>query len=87
MPIYLYRRVDSSIHIPTFDCVFIGTLEPWQQQEEDKVYQRQEVVAKKTGCKKEGQTKTGTFNRSNLTSASLEQTQMKSDSHTLLCVC
>lgn len=46
--IYLYL----SVHGPTFDCVFIGTLEPWQQQEVDKVCQRQEVVAEKTGCKK-----------------------------------
>lgn len=49
------------MYSPTFDCVFIGTLEPWQQQQEDQVNQRQEVVAKKTSCKKEEQTKTGTF--------------------------
>lgn len=51
----LSQRADSSVRRPTFECVLIGTLEPWQQQEEDKVYQRQEVVAKQAGCKKEKQ--------------------------------
>lgn len=36
---------------PTSDCVFVGTQEPWQQQQVEEVNQRQDVVAEQAGCK------------------------------------
>lgn len=35
----------------TSDCVFVGTQEPWQQQQVEEIHQRQDVVAKEASCR------------------------------------